>query len=245
MSATVKSRLGEALREARQQRGWTLADLSKRTGFSISSLSKVENDQLSFSYDKLIRLSEGLGTDVSQLFAPPQSAIPPGALTTRRSVNRYGEGELVTTSNYDYRYLSTDVTHKKLIPILVDLRARTLAEFGELVRHSGEEFVYVLAGEIEVHTEHYAPILLAAGESAYLDSTMRHGYLAKGNGPWRMLAICSGSDSDIRAVTGNAPSEDTASRKLAPVRRRATAAPRQPAARGAQRRGKKSGGRAP
>jgi transcriptional regulator with XRE-family HTH domain len=196
-TGTSKSRLGAALHNIRQQRGLTLAELSRNTGFSVSSLSKVENDQLSFSYDKLIRLAEGLGTDVSQLFTPS----PGLTAITRRSINRSGEGESVTTSNYDHRYLSIDVTRKKLIPILIEVRARTLEEFGELVRHSGEEFVYVLEGEIELHTEHYAPVLLRAGDSAYLDSTMGHGYLARGKGPCRALGVCSGSESELRAAT--------------------------------------------
>jgi len=197
--SSSKSRLGAALRSVRQQRGWTLTEVSRRTGFSISSLSKVENDQLSFSYDKLIRLAEGLGTDVSRLFAPPGAGV---TVTTRRSINRSGEGENVTTSNYEHRYLNIDVTRKKLIPVLVELRDRTLEEFGDLVRHSGEEFVYVLEGEIELHTEHYAPVVLQPGDTAYLDSTMGHGYLARGKGPWRMIAVCSGSESDLRAAAG-------------------------------------------
>lgn len=206
---TSKSRLGTALRNVRQQRGFTLAELSRRTGFSISSLSKVEHNQLSFSYDKLIRLAEGLGTDVSQLFVPG----PGLTTTTRRSINRSGEGEDVTTSNYDHRYLNIDVTHKKLIPILIEVRARTLEEFGELVRHSGEEFVYVLEGEIELHTEHYAPMVLRPGDSAYLDSTMGHGYIARGKGPWRALGVCSGSERDIRAAAAAIRKQEVPHRK--------------------------------
>jgi transcriptional regulator with XRE-family HTH domain len=231
--STSKSRLGTALRSVREQRGWTLTELSRRTGFSISSLSKVENNQLSFSYDKLIRLAEGLGTDVSQLFAPHGAGV---AVTTRRSINRRGEGENVATSNYDYRYLNIDVIRKKLIPVLFEVRARTLDEFGDLVRHSGEEFLYVLEGEIELHTEHYAPVILQPGDSAYLDSTMGHGYLARGKGPWRVLAVCSGSESDIRAavdaIRENAPKKKRPSRPA----RASNERPRPPGTRSSRRR---------
>jgi transcriptional regulator with XRE-family HTH domain len=206
---TSKSHLGTALRNFRQQRGLTLAELSRRTGFSISSLSKVEHNQLSFSYDKLIRLAEGLDTDVSQLFVPS----PGLTTTTRRSITRSGEGENVTTSNYDHRYLNIDVIHKKLIPIFIEVRARTLEEFGELVRHAGEEFVYVLEGEIELHTEHYAPMVLRPGDSAYLDSTMGHGYIARGKGPWRAISVCSGSERDIRAAVAPIRKEEVLHKK--------------------------------
>src|SRR5882757_7438792 len=116
-----RARLGAALRALRRQRGWTLAEVGRRTGFSIASLSKVENDRLSLSYDKLIRLSEGLDVDIAQLFTPVQGATGPGAITGRRSVNRRGDGEVLPTRNYDYHYLSADVNNKKFIPIITEL----------------------------------------------------------------------------------------------------------------------------
>jgi len=197
-----RSRLGAALRALRRQRGWTLAEVSRRTGFSIPTLSKVENDRLSLTYDKLIRLSEGVDIHIAQPFAPVDGAGGPAAITGRRSVNRRGEGELVATRNYDYRYLNTDVTRKKFIPIYTELHARSLEEFGDLVRHTGEEFIYVLEGEVELHTELYAPLVLTAGESAYIDSTMGHAYVVRGAGPCRLLAVCSASEKDLREVTG-------------------------------------------
>ncbi|HEY3786847.1 MAG TPA: XRE family transcriptional regulator [Steroidobacteraceae bacterium] len=212
MDSARRSRLGATLRALRKQRGWTLAEVSRRTGFSIPTLSKVENDRLSLTYDKLIRLSEGVGIDIAQLFAPIDGAGGPAAITGRRSVNRRGEGELVATRNYDYRYLNTDVTRKKFIPIYTELHARSLEEFGELVRHTGEEFIYVLEGEVELHTELYAPIVLTAGESTYIDSTMGHAYVVRGEGPCRLLAVCSASEKDLREVTGGEPSGTLAKR---------------------------------
>lgn len=192
-----RASLGAALRSLRKQHNWTLQEVSRRTGFSVPTLSKVENDRISLSYDKLIRLSDGLEVDISSLFAPSGSLSAP-AITGRRSINRRGEGQLVPTRNYDYRYLSTDVVQKKLIPIIAEPRARSLDEFGELVKHSGEEFIFVLEGEVEVHTGLYAPYTLTAGESTYLDSSMGHAFIAKGSAPCRLLAICSASESHLR-----------------------------------------------
>ncbi len=194
------SRLGSALRALRKQHGWTLGEVSRRTGFSVPTLSKVENDRVSLSYDKLIRLSEGLSIDISQLFAPAGSTAEPPAITGRRSINREGDAQLVSTRNYDYWYLNTDVRLKKLVPVLGELHARTLKEFGDLLKHSGEEFIYVLEGSVEIHTELYEPYTLHAGESTYIDSTMGHAYLAKSDGPCRILAVCSATDSHLREV---------------------------------------------
>jgi len=216
-----RSRLGAALRALRKQKDWTLAEVSKRTGFSVPTLSKVENDRLSLSYDKLIRLSEGLGIDIGQLFAPVDGVTSPSTIMGRRSINRTGEGELLATRNYDYRYLSTDVTRKKFIPILTELHARSREEFGDLVRHSGEEFIFVIEGQVEVHTELYAPLVLSKGESAYIDSTMGHAYIAKGDGPCRIVGVCSASESDLREIVGKSPPREPAARhKTTPAKAR-------------------------
>ncbi len=98
----------------------------------------------------------------------------------RRSVNHKDDGLRQTTPNYDYLYLSTDITRKRMIPVLTRVRARSLEDFGPLLKHSGEEFIFVLEGAIEVHTEHYQPIRLEAGESTYIDSDMGHAYIAVG-----------------------------------------------------------------
>jgi len=199
---TKRSGLGATLKAMRTQKGLTLAEVSRRTGFSIPTLSKVENNRLSLSYDKLIRLSEGLDVGVAELFTPADADAAEGS--GRRSVNREGEWEAVVTANYDYRYLSTDIARKKFIPIVVEIRARSLEEFGPLVRHGGEEFVYILEGEVEIHTSLYSPLVLKKGESAYLDSSMGHAYLARGKGTCLLLAVCSASERDLRAATAEA-----------------------------------------
>jgi transcriptional regulator with XRE-family HTH domain len=217
------SRLGAALRVLRTQKGWTLSEVSRRTGFSVPTLSKVENDRLSLSYDKLIRLSEGLGVGIEQLFSPiVDGHALSTAVTGRRSVNRQGDGELVSTRNYDYWYLNADVTRKKFIPILTEVHAKSLEEFGELVKHGGEEFIFVLEGQLEVHTELYAPLVLAAGDSAYIDSTMGHAYVKRGEGPCRIIGVCSASESHLREVAQNSPPREAAAprAKTAPARTR-------------------------
>jgi transcriptional regulator with XRE-family HTH domain len=58
-----------ALRAIRRQKGWTLSDVSQRTGLPVSTLSKVEYGKMSLTYDKLVRISKGLGIDLAQLLS--------------------------------------------------------------------------------------------------------------------------------------------------------------------------------
>lgn len=195
---TRKAPIGKALRRLRLRNEWTLADVAERTGLAVSTLSKVENDRMSLTFDKIVSLCEGLGVDIGTLFTPDsQPADIPAPVLTRRSIDRLGDEAEIDTKNYRHRYLNTDITHKKMIPIMVEHRARTMEEFGNLVRHPGEEFIYVMEGAIEVHTEFYAPTLVRAGESIYLDSTMGHAYLAAADGPCRTLSVCTSPETAI------------------------------------------------
>jgi transcriptional regulator with XRE-family HTH domain len=152
--------------------------MSDRTGIPVSTLSKVEHDRLTLTYDKLLQLSQRLNMRMSELFAETDGAQEPAAVTARRSIGTLDQAVEVSTPNYEYHYLCPELRRKRMIPVVARIRARSLAEFGDLVRHSGEEFVFVLSGSIEVHTEFYDPVTLSEGESIYLDSTMGHAYVA-------------------------------------------------------------------
>ena len=78
------------------------------------------------------------------------------------------------------------------------MRAKTIEEFGELVHHSGEEYIHVLEGRMEVHTEFYDPIVLETGQSVYIDSNMGHAYIAaEGCDEVLLLGVCSSADEQL------------------------------------------------
>lgn len=221
---------GDTLRALRTQRGWTLSELSERTGLPISTLSKVENNRMSLTYDKLTRISRGLEVDIADLFGSP-SAAPQQVPTGRRSITRAGEGYSIETENYGQRFPASELRQKRFTPIMAEVRARSLQEFGELVRHSGEEFALVLEGSLELHTDLYAPARLEVGDSIYFDSNMGHAYIAIGDAPCRVLSVCTEPDSPYAGAgaggdhlhglaTGRNAATATAARS-APVRRRA------------------------
>ena len=152
--------------------------MSDRTGIPVSTLSKVEHDRLTLTYDKLLQLSQRLNMRMSELFAEEDAAQEPAAVTARRSLGSLEGAVEVSTPNYEYHYLCPELRRKRMIPVVAKIRARSLEQFGELVSHPGEEFVFVLSGQIVVHTEFYDPVTLGEGESIYLDSTMGHAYVA-------------------------------------------------------------------
>ena len=187
--------LGRILRDLRNHRGWTLKEMSDRSGIPLSTLSKVERDKLTLTYDKLLQLSQKLNIRMSELFAEGE---PEESVTARRSIGRIDDSVRVTTPNYDYYYLCTELRRKRMIPVLTRIRAKSLNEFGDLVRHSGEEYIHVLEGSILVHTEFYDPVILTEGEGIYIDSNMGHAYVAaEGCDEALVLGVCSSADEGL------------------------------------------------
>jgi mannose-6-phosphate isomerase-like protein (cupin superfamily) len=131
------------------------------------------------------------------MFAEQDGATEP-AITARRSIGRISDAIRVNTPNYDYYYMCPELRRKRMIPVLTKVRAKSLAEFGELVHHPGEEYIHVLEGKVEVHTEFYDTIVLSAGESLYIDSNMGHAYLAaEGCDEAVLLGVCSSADDQL------------------------------------------------
>lgn len=195
LKADPRAQLGPTLRRLRKRRGLTLRQVGDHTGLAVSSLSKIENNQVSPTYDSLLKLKNCLGLDLSQLFDPDSAESTAG----RRTVTPRGQGVRYDTPQYEFEVLCTDVTKKLFFPFVATLKAHSLTEFGRLAKHQGEEFIYVLSGEVAVHTEHYAPAMLKPGDSCYLDSSMGHGCIAVGDAASRILWVTSTNGFDDAA----------------------------------------------
>jgi transcriptional regulator with XRE-family HTH domain len=210
---------GAVLKALRRKHGWTLAEVSRRTGLPTSTLSKIENDKMSLTFDKLVRVSAGLRVDIATLFNGEGGAEAPAGANGRRSITRAGQGKAIETKNYSHLYPAAELLNKSIIPIVAELRARSLEEFGELVRHPGEEYAYVLEGEVDLYTSLYAPVRLKVGDSIYFDSGMGHAYIAASEGPCRVLSLCSAPETQLIAATAGHSSSEHAREPSAPVRK--------------------------
>jgi transcriptional regulator with XRE-family HTH domain len=195
---------GAALRAFRRKQGWTLASVSLKTGLPVSTLSRIETDQISPTYDQLSKLSLGLDIDMAQLLSGDMEGAKP-VQTARRSVNRAADGQILETPMQLLRYLSVDLTNKQFAPIIGEIKARSLEEAREFHRHDGEEFIFVVSGELELHSESYAPLRLAPGDSVYFDSGMAHAYVAAGKERCKILSICTAPFENIAIKRAEVP----------------------------------------
>lgn len=178
--------LGGRIRRRRRKAKLTLKRLSEMTGIPLSTLSKVENGQMSLNIQKLMKVCSALKIDVMELVAASEPIAPSTVVTGRRSITKIGQAQKVQTAQTQYEHHASDFLNRKLVPSVVEIRAGMNPE---LVRHQGEEFIYVLEGTVEVETEFYEPTRLEVGESIYIDSTMGHNVSAVGDKPAKILNI--------------------------------------------------------
>lgn len=181
---------GAVLKAIRLKRGWTLVEVSGRTGIPVSTLSKVENGKTDLTMDRLLRISVALDVNIGDFF---QSPVQPGRTSdrARRTITRLRDADTAQSVYGAYTYHAQELLDKRMVPIIAEIRATSLAEFGDFHRHDGEEFVLVLDGDLVFHTDTYAPTHLKAGESIYFDSEIGHAYVAAGTGPCKLLLMCA------------------------------------------------------
>lgn len=166
--------LGERVRELRKARDWTMEQAAKEAGLARSTLSKIENEQMSPTFELMKKLADGLGIDMPQLFTPPQKAQVNG----RMDITRSDEGAHHVTPTYEHELLNSGLTKKAMLPYRARVRARSFDDFDGWIRHDGEEFLYVLTGMLRLYTEFYEPVEMKRGDSAYYDASMGHNVVS-------------------------------------------------------------------
>ena len=188
MREVMSDRAGAAIRKLRLSRGWTLADLSAQSGVPISTLSRLELGQNALTSGKMIRLCRALDIDVEELLAREEKAPP--TVSGRRSVVRAGEGRSVRIGDELGRLAAADLRCRRLTPVLLDVTAERLAEDAVLNAHDGEVYLLVIDGEIELHSDLYAPLPLGPGDGVYFDAACGYALVAP-RGPGRALIVAS------------------------------------------------------
>jgi transcriptional regulator with XRE-family HTH domain len=180
-----RAELGDLIRRLRETRQWTLADASKRCGLSLSTISRIENNQLSLSFGNLVKLANGFNVDISDLFHPDVGSTSAGAW----SLTRRGEGDPYSTAVYDYKYLCGDHNLRRMVPVICTVKCRTFEEFGEPLSHPGQEYLYVLEDAVDLMLEGSGTFRLWAGDSFYFNSSIPHALISVGGGQARVLSV--------------------------------------------------------
>ncbi|GII60677.1 MerR family transcriptional regulator [Sphaerisporangium krabiense] len=167
--------VGARMRRFRKERGMTLRGLSSRSGLSIGFLSQVERGISSIGLTALNGVAAALDRSVADFFDgdPPSgdddkvTRLPFHFTLTRRAeaATEYVSGQQT------YRMLSSRGPHLVLEPLLVRIAPGGRRE--DAYGHAGEEFAFVLEGELLYEVEGVEHRLFA-GDSVHLRSTVPH-----------------------------------------------------------------------
>lgn len=185
-------RLGEKIRKLRQERRLTLQELSELSGLSKPLLSQIENDQVIPPLATLLKIAKGLRVGIHYFFEEEgdrQKFVlvrgDEGPMSVRRPKSDLTQG-------YLYRPLAPGVRHKEIEPFLVEFQNSEWDD-SYYYCHPGEEFIYLVEGELEFH---YAgeTMLLKPGDSVYYDSAEPHGYVSIGERKARAVAVLHSPD---------------------------------------------------
>jgi transcriptional regulator with XRE-family HTH domain len=147
------------LRAVRKQRGLTLEALAEHTGLTKSYLSKIERGQSTPSIAVALKVARALDVDVGRLFSDE-------AAEEKITVDRAGD-----PSSGRYRALASALLGKSMSPFVV--RPTDGPSDGPRPEHTGQEFVFVHAGTVELEYADQA-ITLGTGDSAYFDASLPH-----------------------------------------------------------------------
>lgn len=173
-SARTVNPIGRRLRQLRKEHDWTLAEVARRTGISVGTLSKLEHGKTDLNFSSVNKLADGLGLPVTDLTNPSSS------LQGRRAITMGGQGVMFEASDMSYEVLCSDVANHQQGYLKAVVKSHAFDKDLPWHRHKGQEFLYVLSGRLELHTELYQPVELKAGDSILFDSSMGHHYVSLG-----------------------------------------------------------------
>jgi len=163
------SSIGDRIRILRVSQKRTLQEFADLCGLSKSMISKIENNKTMPSVATLVKIAHNLGSTISSLMENDGWAK---AIFTARTD---AENKLVPTEKgYSIFPYASDYHDKKMQPFLF------VAKKGEvkphLLSHEGEEFIYIIDGEMKMQIGD-TQYTLKSGDSMYFNTIQKHGIL--------------------------------------------------------------------
>ena len=180
-----KESLGSRIRKARELRGLTVQDLSTRTGIAEETLANVESSEMIPPLGELIKLGKALEMKMGYFISPgtekPMTVVHSDQ---RQVISRHGRKR---SEQYGYYYesLAPEKANRFMEPFLVTM---VPADVTELSSHDGQEFIFVLEGEIRAQVMGQVEIL-RPGDAVYYDSSNPHLVKCAGDRPAKILAV--------------------------------------------------------
>lgn len=182
--------IGMKVKKARLDEGLKLVDVARISGISQGMVSKIENSQVSTSLETLSRLCDAIGLPISKLFTDYDR--PDGSAQFTKADKGLEVVRRGTDKGHTYQLLTYKRGGKTTFePFMVTMD--DLSEVFPTFSHPGEEFIYLVSGElIYRHGNHLYE--MEAGDSLTFDAEVPHGPEKLVEAPIKLLSIINYSD---------------------------------------------------
>ncbi|MCL2792725.1 MAG: XRE family transcriptional regulator [Spirochaetaceae bacterium] len=183
-----KNKLGSKIKAIRETRKISVADLAEKTNLPVEGIEKIENGELVPSLTPLIKLARVMGVRLGT-FLDDQEDIGPvvSRRDEKKSVTRFSDKDAPAKSDLDFYSLALNKAGRHMEPFIIDIYPSSEKGY-KLSSHEGEEFIYVLKGEIEVMYGKDVYVI-TEGDSIYYDSVVKHHLHSKGDAAAKILAV--------------------------------------------------------
>lgn len=179
--------VGSKIKGLRELRSVSIEELSERTGLSAEQITKIEAGDVAASLTPLLKIARGLGCRLGTFLDDTSITGPVVSTPTKANdsgVRFVGAGD---RNGLVFHALAANKADRNMEPFIIDVNPPANNNY-EVSSHEGEEFMYVLEGELEID---YGRKLyhLQAGQSIYYDSIVPHHVHAAGGKAARILAV--------------------------------------------------------
>ncbi|MEU7029187.1 helix-turn-helix domain-containing protein [Streptomyces sp. NPDC046275] len=205
--------MGPRLRSARERHDATLAGVSRSTGISPSTLSRIETGRRKPTLEVLLQLAKEYGVSLDELAGTGPATEATEALEAGPRATAplsFGDDKAVLPLT---RYVGGLHAHKHVLPALQDPPTRP-----RQVSHEGWEWPCVLYGRLWLaHGDQ--DLVLTAGDVAEFDTRTPHGVANAGSGPVEYLIMFGPQGERQRLRTPPAAPRRVAEERAVPDRR--------------------------
>lgn len=183
----VTARIGQRIREHRENVGLSLAEASNLSGVPAATLSRIETNKMSPTFPVLLKLMTGLRLSWTDLIGAEITYSEEELSVASQDI---GDPTIVPGYAYYAPHHSNPLS-EHLQPLIFDVIATDLDSAGGLRGHKGYEFSYVLSGSVIFYFEGKEPQELRTGGSVLFRCDVPHAYVSQGPGSARLLNVIS------------------------------------------------------
>jgi transcriptional regulator with XRE-family HTH domain len=167
--------VGKKIQGIRESKNLSIEEISERSGLSAEQIQSIENDQYLPSLGPLIKIARALGVRLGTFLDDNDDLGPVVCRAADRERDRsisFSNDAAEARQNMIYHSLAKQKAGRHMEPFVIDVQPSEDKEF-KLSAHEGEEFIYVMSGEVEIAygKETYS---LQEGDSIFYDSIVKH-----------------------------------------------------------------------